>query len=365
MNEYQWGKSLTRRDFLAATGLLGAGMLIAGCSDRSAANGFSTEQASSVESDVPNVVPGSGDIGEFENLSTLNIAASDWAYVADNKGWLKSTFEDNGIHVETVQGTLGNEAQLIARGDLHFANRMLYPYLQYRSEGADLKTVQVSHHPEPKIVSVIVPKDSTVQSFDDLEGKKIASWRAGCPYMALYEIAENKGWKEGEDWTYVNIPSSDSKTALVSGEVDALSAHPLSDIAAILIDGETREIANPAPDSVYINGGGVTVTFTSGDFSKNYPNIVKAYLSLQEQTWTWILKNIDDAASIVESVNRVPTDISKFTWDRRSATFSSNTNLEEIEAETDAMQDWLIRHEDIDSTKRVEVADLFDPQYFA
>ena len=127
--------------------------------------------------------------------------------------------------------------------------------------------------------------------------------------MVLYELAEDKGWKEGTDWTYVNIPSSESKTALISKQVDAISAHPLTDIAAML-------------------------------------------------------QNLDEASTIVEGVSRVPANISKFAWDRMGTAWSSNTDLKEIESETKTMQDWLVAHGDIASDKQVEVSKLFASQYF-
>jgi len=231
-----------------------------------------------------NVPATSSQNNTLEKLPILKIAADDWTYVAEKNGWIKEVFEDNGIKVELVQGTLGNEAQLMDRGDLHFANWMLYPYLLYRSQGANLSGVEVSVHPDPDIASVIVPADSPVKTFDDLKGKKIASWRVGCPYMVLYEIAENKGWKEGTDWKYVNIPSSENKTVLLSKEVDAISAHLLGDVAALIQSGAAREVANPAKDSVYVQGGGVTVTFTSAPFAANYPNITKKYLEVKLKT---------------------------------------------------------------------------------
>lgn len=350
---------MRKRIFAAAAAAALLASIFTGCAaSQPAAGTAASSQASSA------AAPSSGETGTLEKLPTLKVAASDWAYVADKKGWFKDTFESQGVKVEIVQGTLGNEAQLISRNDLHFANRMLYPYLLYRSQGADLTAVQVSNHPEPKIASIIVPKDSPIKTFDDLKGKKIASWRAGCPYMVLYELAENKGWKEGKDWTYVNIPSSESKTALLSKQVDAISAHPLSDIAAMLIDGSAREIANPAKDSIYINGGGVTVTFTSREFAQKYPNITKAYLALQDKTEQWMLKNLEEASTVVQGVSRVPANISKFAWDRMGTAWNSNKDLKEIEAETKTMQDWLVQHGDIESSKQVEVTKLFDSQYF-
>lgn len=355
-------RSKTKR--ISALGLAIAISLAAlsGCGNNKAAD----KQASAVSNTSaasPESAPQASAVSE-KKLPVLKIAASDWAYVADKKGWLKETFAAEGTEVELVQGTLGNEAQLIARKDLHFANRMLYPLLQYKSQGADLTAVQVSVHPQPKIASIIVLADSPIKTFEDLKGKKIASWKAGCPYMVLYEKAETQGWVQGKDWTYVNVPSSENKTALLSKEVDAISAHLLGDVAALVLDGSAREVANPDQESTYIQGGGVTVTFTSTQFAKEYPTITKKYIELQDKTEAWILANKDEAAEIVEGVSRVPADISKFAWDRMGSTWKSASDLETIKAETAVMQDWLVEHGDIEADKKVDVSGLFDASYF-
>jgi ABC-type nitrate/sulfonate/bicarbonate transport system substrate-binding protein len=301
-----------------------------------------------------------------EKLAELKVTANDdWVYIAQKKGWFTERFEQYGVKVSLVQGTLGNEAQLMARKDLHFANRMLYPYLLYRSQGADLMAVQVSTHPKPDIASVLVLKDSPIQTFEDLKGKKVASWRAGCPYMVLYEMAEGRGWVQGKDWSYVNIPSGEQKNALLSKEIDAVSGHLLGDVAQLLISNLAREVAYPAEDSVYINGGGVTVIFTSSEFAKNYPNITKALIDLQIETEQWMLANLDEATKLVEGITRVPSEVSRLAWQRMGSTWeTTNLDFETIKKQTKDMQDWLVEHGDIEVNKQVHPADLFDPQYF-
>jgi len=301
-----------------------------------------------------------------EKLAELKVTANDdWVYIARDKGWFAERFEQYGIKVSLVQGTLGNEAQLMARGDLHFANRMLYPYLLFRAQGADLIAVQVSKHPKPDIASVMVLADSPYQTFDDLKGKKIASWRAGCPYMVLYELAEQRNWVQGKDWTYVNIPSNTNKNALLSKEIDAASGHLLGDVVQLLISGLAREVAYPSEDSVYINGGGVTVIFTSTEFAKKYPNITKELIKLQIETEQWMLANLDEGSKLVEGITRVPAEVSKFAWQRMGSTWeTSKLDLATIQKQTKDMQDWLVEHGDIDADKQVEPAKLFDPQYF-
>jgi ABC-type nitrate/sulfonate/bicarbonate transport system substrate-binding protein len=304
----------------------------------------------------------SDDGSGLENLKVLKLPASDWTYIGKEKGWFKEAFEDHGIKVELVEGTIGNEVQLFARGELHFASRMIYPYLLYRTQGADLIAVQASTHPICEVASVTVKADSPYQTFEDLKGKKIASWRAGCPYMVLYELAEGHGWKEGVDWTYIN--TRESRDALLAGEVDAASNHPLDTIGALITSGLVREIAYPSADSVYVNGGGITVEFTSREFAKQYPNITKKYLELLEYAHQWILGNAAEGAAIVEGINRSPPAVTTLWWERSVGNWNSELNLAKVIQETEALQNWLIEHGDIDAAKRVQVVDLFDPQYF-
>ena len=301
-----------------------------------------------------------------EVLKELKISANDdWVWVAREKGWFNEAFEQYGIKVTLIQGTIGNEAQLMARNDLHFAYRMIYPYLLYRTQGADLMAVHVSGNPKPNIASVMVLKDSPIQTFDDLKGKKIASWRAGCPYMVLYELAEQRGWVQGKDWTYINIPSGEQKNALLSREVDAVSGHLLGDVGQLMVGDLAREVAYPAEDSVYIKGGGVMVIFTTTKFAAAYPNITRACTDLQIKTELWMLENLDESTKLVESITRVPAEVSKFAWTRMgSAWNSTDLDLEAIKKGAKDLQDWLVAHGDIDADKQVDPADLFDPQYF-
>jgi ABC-type nitrate/sulfonate/bicarbonate transport system substrate-binding protein len=303
---------------------------------------------------------------EGEDLKELKIGSSDWAYVAQQRGLFEEIFGKYGIKVTVIEGTIGQEAQLMARGDLHITGRMLYPYLLYRSAGADMIAVQSSVHPHPKITAIIVAQDSSVQKFEDLKGKKISSWRAGCPYMVLFELADKANWKQGVDWEYVNIPYTEHKDGLLSGEIDAISSHLLTDIIPMVASGAFREVAYAAEDGVYVNGGGSTVQFAPSEFAKKYPKIIKTYLDLQEQVFDWILENKDEAALLVKAVNRTPEEISKFAWDkeRSASTWKRESDLAKVKRETKAMQDWLLEHGDIDQGKGVDVNLLFDPQFF-
>ena len=111
----------------------------------------------------------------FEQLADLKLASGDWVYISDNKGWFKQLLGDNGTTVSLVEGTVGNEVQLMERDELHLTNRMLYPYLLYKAQGGDITALAISADPDASIVSILVNSSSDIQTFDDLKGKNIGS----------------------------------------------------------------------------------------------------------------------------------------------------------------------------------------------
>jgi ABC-type nitrate/sulfonate/bicarbonate transport system substrate-binding protein len=132
----------------------------------------------------------------------------------------------------------------------------------------------------------------------------------------------------------------------------------------MLGNGTARSVANPAEDSPYIQGGGVTVIFTSAEFAKTYPNVTRKYIEIQENTQTWILANQDEAGAILQRVTRVPTEMSKIIWSRRAANWAySEKNLNLILRETQVTVDWLESHGEV-KKGAINVANLFDTQFF-
>lgn len=298
-----------------------------------------------------------------DHVDVLKVPNYDWIRIADSKGWFKEAFPDTEIQI--VEGVTGKEIQLFERRELFFANRMLYPTLLYAKEGANFKMVSISGHPTSPIGSVIVKADSPYKTLSDLKGKKIASWRASCPYMILIELVSREGWKEGKDWKFINVPSTDLKTALLAGEVDALVFHANGDFAQLLVSGEGREIAQPAADSVYINGGGVVVDFVPTSFLEEHAAIVHKYLELKTLTNQWIYENEKEAAALIESITRVPADVSTEWWDRSyETTIRSTLSLEEIKKEILITEDWLVEDGDIKASERVDWDSYFADGFF-
>jgi ABC-type nitrate/sulfonate/bicarbonate transport system substrate-binding protein len=306
------------------------------------------------------------DAYDFEPLDDLKIQSTNWAYVAQGKGWFDDLLADNGTSVTVVEGSIGSEPQLMERGELDLANRMLYPYLLFKTQGADLTAVGISADPRAEIVSILVNKDSDITSFDDLKGKTIGSWNAGCQYVALLEQTEDRGWVEGTDWYYENISNDSLKTALQAGEIDAISVHPLTSFNGSIIDGSFREIANAKENGTYTNTGGASVSFTTTSFAEEHENLLKAVLKLRELVNAYILLYPDETGAVVEEINRVPAENTNFWNDRsRETFFASQESLEELIQDTDTYQDWLISHtKEFTEENRIDSSEYFNEKFF-
>lgn len=299
----------------------------------------------------------------FESdVKEIKFAADETGYVAQGYGWFEALYGDSGIKVTEVQGAQDSEEQLMARGDLTFANRMLYPYLLNRERGAELVAVWATQNPAPEIVSVIVRSDSDYQTFADLKGKKIASSTSSCPYCVTEELVLNEGWEEGVDYTFVN--TKEYVNALLAGEVDAIIYHASTAVNPILISGEARVLATALEDGPYVNGGGSRVIFTTKEFAEKNPNITKSFIKLEEVVKAYIILHKEEAGKVDESISRIPAESTIYWWEVSEETMLPTTlSLEEIYANTENFYNWLLEHDGA-FTGGVDFSDLYADEYF-
>jgi sulfonate transport system substrate-binding protein len=71
-------------------------------------------------------------------------------------------------------------------------------------------------------LAILVPETSSIKSFDDLKGKKIATGRGSIGHQLILAALEAKGWA-ASDVQIVFLAPSDAKVAYSQGSVDAWS----------------------------------------------------------------------------------------------------------------------------------------------
>lgn len=145
--------------------------------------------------------------------------------------------KEHGIRcaVESTGGSISN-LEGIHNKDLDFgvvqSDLLYYAYTGteiFSDAGADKKLrVLLSLHPEP--FTIVARKDSNINTFDDLKGKKIYTGANGSGMRAtMEELISKKGLNIKTFAKFIDVKSNDQTKALCEGKIDALvysGGHP-------------------------------------------------------------------------------------------------------------------------------------------
>lgn len=201
-------------------------------------------------------------------------------------------FEKDGITVKFHNLTTGPEqTQALASGELDILHALGgTSAILAASNGVDL-TITNIYSRSPKGF-MLLSKDNTITSPEKLKGKKIAGPKGTILHQLLLAYLD-KGNVNIDDVEFINMGLPETSAALQNGTIDVgLLAGPVA-IGAI---------KNGA--SVVTNGEGlvkgIIVTAVRDDFLKKYPNIVKRFLTVNENTIKSIDENFEEVLKVVE-----------------------------------------------------------------
>jgi len=217
MKNTKAGKRWSQRGLLGL--LIISLFLVAACSS----NGKSSKEGQTVR------------IG-YQKYASVNILKE--------KGGLEDKLAEKDIKVEWIEFPGGPQLlEALNVGSIDFGHTGEAPPIFAQAAGAPL--VYLAHSPEsPKAESILVPKDSSIQSAKDLVGKKVALNKGSNVHYLLVKYLQREGVKYS-DVEVVFLPPADVRAAFESGNVDAwviwepfYSAAQLATEARVLADGE-------------------------------------------------------------------------------------------------------------------------------
>ncbi|KAA9027600.1 ABC transporter substrate-binding protein [Niallia endozanthoxylica] len=152
-------------------------------------------------------------------------------------------------------------------------------------------------------VRIITPKDSKINSIEDLKGKKVgvASGTTGHVYLA--KALKYHGLTL-DDVKIINLQPDDAQSAFETKQLDAWTVwEPY--ITNTVEKGMAKEIKVEgeilAPGAIIARAG----------FAKEYPEIVEAYLRAYKKAADWRIEHPDEAAEIYAKVTKIPVETIK------------------------------------------------------
>ncbi len=235
----------------------------------------------------------SGALAQSKPSSTVKI---DYAYynplslVLKERGILEQELKKKNIKVEWVLSQGSNKAlEFLNARSLDFGSTAGAAAFIGKANGNPIKAIYV--YSKPEWATIVVPKDSKIQSIKDLKGKKVAANRGTDPYIFLLRSLYSKGVNP-RSVEIVQLAHADGKTALEKGDVDAWAGlDPLT--AKAELESKARILyRNPSFNSY-------GVLNVREQYAKQNPETVLSVLRAYEKARQWALKNPEGLKQVV------------------------------------------------------------------
>ena len=299
--------------------------MLTGCSSSKSASSSTSSDASKNQSEkLPK------EINVTYVKSPLNVPS----ILEKNDSLFDKEFKSDNISVKWSEITAGpDQTEALASGDIDFAHCLGgTSALIAASNGVDLKIIG-TYSQAPKGF-MLVTNDKSIKGPEDLKGKKIGGPKGTILHQVL--VAALKEQKMTiKDVNFVDMQIPDAVTALSSGEIDC----------ALVAGPSALQCLNSGSKKVCDGEGlvsGITVIAVNSNFAEKYPDLVKRFMKVHDETLDYMKDNYDDMISKVAKELDISEDDVKSLYEWYD--FDDDIDDEEIKALYDT-QDFLLEND--------------------
>ncbi|EPJ51535.1 MAG: hypothetical protein OFPI_17260 [Osedax symbiont Rs2] len=163
----------------------------------------------------------------------MGIAQSNWVYHSYN------TRRTNSIKAQSYNRTK------ITQSGTDTIDEPIQPL----SSESKLRTLLILY---PEYFTLIVPRDSSIHSFDDIKGKRISMGTAGSSLRAtMDDLLLKKGWTLSDFSQVLNLDASEQASAMCQGRIDVMIytvGHPSAAAREATEDCDSRLVGVQGPE---------------------------------------------------------------------------------------------------------------------
>jgi sulfonate transport system substrate-binding protein len=240
--------------------------------------------------------------------SGAKVLKLDYAYwnplslVIRDQGWLEEELADEGYTVEWILSGGSNVAlENLNAEAIDIGSSAGSAAFAAHANGVAITTVGVFS--QPNWATLVVGKDSTITTVEQLAGKKIAATSGTDPYFFLLQSLAEVGLSTA-DVEVVNLPHADGQKALENGDVDAWAGLDPLTATSELNAGSKIIYSNPS-----FNSWGVLSA--TNKFLASSPELVEVVLTQYQRARTWILENEAAAVDILAREAQLDQGVAK------------------------------------------------------
>ncbi|MDM1248712.1 sulfonate ABC transporter substrate-binding protein [Acinetobacter sp. R933-2] len=236
--------------------------------------------------------------------TTLNIGYQKYGLlpIIKARGDLDKALKQKGINIKWVEFPAGPQLlEGLNVGSVVFGEAGEAPPIF--AQAANSKLVYIANQPAaPKAEALIVPKDSNIQSIQELKGKRVVLNKGSNVHYLLLKLLEANHLKFS-DIDVVYLPPADARAAFEKGAVDAwviwdpfFAAAEQQLGAKVLATGENL-VSN---HQFYL---------ADREFAEQHPDVLKTVVNELNTTTQWVSQHQTDAAKLLEQQTGLSTEI--------------------------------------------------------
>ncbi len=239
-----------------------------------------------------------------QESTTLNIGFQKYGVlpIIKARGDLDKALKEKGVNVKWVEFPAGPQLlEGLNVGSVSFGESGEAPPIFAQAANSNL--VYVANQPAaPLAEALIVPKDSAIQSVQDLKGKRVVLNKGSNVHYLLLKVLEANHLKL-DDIQVVYLPPADARAAFEKGAVDAW----------VIWDPFFAAAEKQLNAKVIATGQNVVNNhqFYLADrkFAEQHPDVLKVVVNELNTTTQWVSQHQTDAAKLLEKPTGLPLDV--------------------------------------------------------
>lgn len=239
-----------------------------------------------------------------QETTTLNIGYQKYGLlpIIKARGDLDKALKAKGVDIKWVEFPAGPQLlEGLNVGSVAFGEAGEAPPIFAQAANSNL--VYVANQPAaPLAEALIVPKDSSIKTVQDLKGKRIVLNKGSNVHYLLLKVLEANHLKL-EDIQVVYLPPADARAAFEKGAVDAwviwdpFFAAAEKQLGAKVISTGQNLVSN---HQFYL---------ADRKFAETHPEILKDVVKELNTTTQWVSQHQSDAAKLLEKPTGLPLDV--------------------------------------------------------
>ena len=271
-------------------------------------------------------------------------------WVAKENGWMEEAFKEIGVEVSWTEFQSGPpQFEGIAAGKLDITEVGNTPPISGQAADIDFKEVAVLSK-GLKSNAILVPKESSIQSVEDLVGKKIAVAKGSSAFGLLYFVLESSGI-DPKKVEIIQLQPDEAQPAFENGTVDAwatwepfVSNQAVGKGARVLVHGGDVNAPNPM--------FGIARTAV---VEKN-PELIETYLKVYARALKWVQENPDETVEFFADLKELDKKVAESVLTSTPYTLEaiSESYIEDQQRSADLLYGLKVINKEIDTSKIVE-----------